>query len=250
VVIKTNRGSSGNGVLIFRENDLPNDYQACEKKLNQILRSEPYWELFPIIVEDLVNINFNVANGYPNVEFKIQKSGRIDMLYYCSSFVTKDGVFLGIDMHEDIMNDRISTMIVDTGYFVAEQFSLNGYRGHFDIDMIATKNNKIFVCETNTRNTGGTDTYKLALGLIGKDFMSDRYTLSRTHYRLKKAMRFEEILMHLKPLLYSRDTKEGLIINSESRLKQQELIYTIFGKNKKKAYALETEMFNILNSLK
>jgi len=249
VVIKTNRGSSGNGLLIFRENDLPNDYLECEKKLQQILKSEPYWERFPIIVEDLVNINYGVANGYPNVEFKIQKNGRIDMLYYCSLAVTKNGAFLGIDMHEDIVNDRIATMMVDTGYFVAEQLSSTGYRGHFDIDMIAAKNNKIYVCETNTRNTGGTDIYKLALNLIGKEFLSERYTLSRTHYHLQKAMRFEEILVHLKALLFSKATKEGLIINSESRFKQQELIYTIFGKNKKRAYAMEQEMFKILSNL-
>ncbi|OGK64824.1 hypothetical protein A2313_00385 [Candidatus Roizmanbacteria bacterium RIFOXYB2_FULL_41_10] len=249
VVIKTNKGSSGNGLLIFRENDLPNDYLSCEQKLTEILKSEPYWERFPIIVEDLISINYGVANGYPNVEFKIHKSGRIEMLYYCSLAVTKDGAFLGIDIHEDIINDRLSTMIVDTGYFVAERLAAEGYRGYFDIDMIAGKNNKIYVCETNTRNTGGTDIYKLVLRLIGKEFMDERYILSRTHYHLAKAVRFEEILSSLKSLLYNRRNKEGLIINSASRLKQQELIYTIIGKNKRRAYQTEQEVFKILKSL-
>ena|SRR3989339_24179 len=249
VVIKTNKGSSGNGLLIFRENDLPNDYLSCEQRLTEILKSEPYWERFPIIVEDLISINYGVANGYPNVEFKIHKSGRIEMLYYCSLAVTKDGAFLGIDIHEDIINDRLSTMIVDTGYFVAERLAAEGYRGYFDIDMIAGKNNKIYVCETNTRNTGGTDIYKLVLRLIGKEFMDERYILSRTHYHLAKAVRFEEILSSLKSLLYNRRNKEGLIINSASRLKQQELIYTIIGKNKRRAYQTEQEVFKILKSL-
>jgi len=249
VVIKTNKGSSGNGLLIFREHDLPSEYQACEQKITQILSSEPYWERFPIIVEDLISINQQVANGYPNVEFKIHKSGRIEMLYYCACVVTKDGAFLGIDIHEDILNDRLSTMIVDTGYYVAEQLSNQGYRGYFDIDMMAAKNNKIYVCETNTRNTGGTDIYKLAAKLLGKDFMEEHFVLSRTHYHLNKAIRFEEVLELLKPILYHRRTKQGLIINSESRLKQQELIYTIIAKNKRMAYKLEEQMFKLLKSL-
>jgi len=246
VVIKTNKGNGGSGLLIFREHDLPDNYLACEQKLTKILQSEPYWERFPIVVEDLINVNCQVANGYPNVEFKIHKNGRIEMLYYCSSVVTKDGAFLGIDIHEDILSDRLSTMIVDTGYYIAEQFSSQGYRGYFDIDMIAAKNNKIYVCETNTRNTGGTDIYKLVLKLIGKDFMNDRFVLSRTHYHLAKAIRFEEVLGLLKPLLYQRRNKEGLIINSASRLKQQELIYTIIAKNKRRAYQMEQAMFKLL----
>jgi hypothetical protein len=246
VVIKTNKGSSGNGLLIFRENDLPNDYLACEQEITKILQSEPYWHRFPIIVEDLIKINHNIANGYPNVEFKIHKNGRIEMLYYCSLAVTKSGAFLGVDIHEDILSDRLSAMIVDAGYYVAEQFAAEGYRGYFDIDMIAAKNNKIYVCETNTRNTGGTDIHKLALRLLGKDFFNDYYVLSRTHFQLAKAVRFEEVLALLKPLLFQRQSKEGLIINSASRLKHQELIYTIIGKNKRRAYSLLQEMFKLL----
>jgi hypothetical protein len=37
-----------------------------------------------------------------------------------------------------------------------------------------------------------------------------------------------------------------LIINSASRLKHQELIYTIIGKNKRRAYSLLQEMFKLL----
>lgn len=249
VVIKTNKGSSGSGLLIFREHDLPHEYQPCEQKLRSILQAEPYWEKFPIIVEDLISINHQVANGYPNVEFKIHKNGRIEMLYYCALVVTKDGAFLGVDIHEDILNERLSTMIVDTGYYVAEQLSSQGYRGYFDIDMIAAKNNKIYVCEINTRHTGGTDIYRLSSKLLGKDFLQDYFVLSRTHYHLNKAMRFEELLNFLKPLLYQRSLKQGLIINSQSRLKQQELIYTIIAKNKRKAYELEEKMFKRLKSL-
>ncbi|MFZ2025885.1 MAG: hypothetical protein WAV30_01200, partial [Microgenomates group bacterium] len=150
VVIKTNKGSGGNGVLIFREGQLPKEYRACEKSIYSYLNQDEYWERYPIIIEDLIPVNFNNgSSSFPNIEFKIQKNGKIDMLYYCTMKVTEDGGFYGLDMHEDVLNERLAARIIDTGYYIAERYSAEGYRGHFDIDMIATKYNQVFVNESN-----------------------------------------------------------------------------------------------------
>src|SRR3990167_1078484 len=50
VVIKTNKGSSGDGVLIFREGELPDNYNECEKELHKYLSKDTYWEIFPIVI--------------------------------------------------------------------------------------------------------------------------------------------------------------------------------------------------------
>ncbi|HUW22180.1 MAG TPA: hypothetical protein VMW41_05970 [Candidatus Bathyarchaeia archaeon] len=244
VVVKTNKGSGGNGVLIFRENDLPFNYLECEKKIREYLNRDIYWEKFPIIIEDLININYAVGGGFPNVEFKIHKNGRIEMVFYCACMVTDKGAYYGLDINDEIINDRIATRIVDTGYYIAEQYSSAGYRGHFDVDMMAAKNNHIYVCESNTRNTGGTDIYYLASKLAGKDFMSDVYVISRSHFRLsaKKIYTFNQIIGRLETLLYSYSTGEGVIVNSENILKEKELIYTIIGRDKKRAYEIEAKM--------
>ncbi|MFZ2026731.1 MAG: hypothetical protein WAV30_05595, partial [Microgenomates group bacterium] len=149
VVVKTNKGSSGNGVLIFRDGDLPKEYRACEKMIYSIFNQNDYWDRYPIVIEDLISVNLNNETSFPNIEFKIHKSGKIEMLYYCIMKVTKDGVFYGIDMHEDVISDRLAARIIDTGYYIAERYSAEGYRGHFDIDMIATKYNQVFVNESN-----------------------------------------------------------------------------------------------------
>ncbi|MFZ2206684.1 MAG: hypothetical protein WA061_00005, partial [Microgenomates group bacterium] len=132
----------------------------------------------------------------------------------------------------------------------AERYSAEGYRGHFDIDMIATKYNQVFVNESNTRNTGGTDVYKMALELIGKDFMSDSYVISRSKYQLneKNKHSLASILKTLHPILFDKKTKEGVVISSEVIIRQKELIYIIFGNTKRRAYQIEAEMQRLLTN--
>jgi hypothetical protein len=249
VVIKTNKGSGGNGVLIFRENDLPNDYDACEKKILSRMNSDKYWDYFPIVIESLIAVN-NDQNLSPNVEFRIHKNGRIEFLYLCSCKVTPSGSFYGVDISDDVIPDRMATQLIDMGYFIAEQYSQSGYRGHFDIDMMIGRNNKVYVCETNCRNTGGTDTYRLAKRLIGKDFLDDAYVLSRSKFQLSSHKRWslKTVLLALDAYLYLRKTKEGIIINSENSIMDGLLIYTIFGKNKRRAYEIEDAMKQILSN--
>ena len=252
VVIKTNKGSGGTGLFIFREGDLPSIYTDCEKKITEYLKKDSFWDKFPIVIEDLININPSVGNGYPNIEYKISKSGHIEMSYYCICMVTSKGEFLGVDINDELMNERIVARIVDTGYFIAEQYSSSGYRGVFDLDMLAAKNGHIYVCESNTRNTGGTDSHKVATKLLGKDYMEDYYVISRSHYKLhtKTLLNLNKVLLLISPVLYSNITKEGVIISSENILKDKELIYLVFGKNKKRAYEIEEKMKYLLENLK
>lgn len=249
VVIKTNKGSGGSGVLIFREGELPSEYHACEKKILEAMNGDTYWDIYPIVIEDLINVNYTSSGGMPNIEFKIHKNGRLEMLYVCACQVTPKGVFYGVDISEDILNDRQQTRIEDTGYYIAEQYSAAGYRGHFDVDMMFAKNGHIYVCESNTRNTGATDTYKIIRKLLGKDFMDDAYTISRSRrdWLPKNSLYFNQIVEKLEPILYSAKTKEGIIINSASSIADGKLIYMAIGKNKKRAYALENELKTLLS---
>ncbi len=251
VVLKTNKGHTGMGVLIFRPGDLPGDYQNCQKAILNILKQNEYWDKFPIIVESLVNVNQAVGGGTPSVEFKIQKSGRIEFLYYCGMRMLPNGTFLGVEINEDIINDRIGARIIDTGFFIAEQYASLGYRGYFDVDMVAAKNGEIYVSESNVRRTGGTHVYQMANSLIGKDFFTDSHILSNNAYELKAGARpsFKQVLDLLSPLLFNKKTKEGVVIASANLLSQSAFAYVVFASNKKKANEIENKMFELLESL-
>jgi len=248
VVLKTNKGSGGHGVLIFRDGELPKDYKSCEKRIYELLSEDGYWERFPIIIEELINVNYSAPGAFPNIEFKIHKNGKIEMLYYCVMMVTKEGKYYGLDIHEDVINERTAARIIDTGYYIAEQYAEAGYRGHFDIDMIASNNKHIYVCESNTRNTGGTDIYKLIYSLYGEDFMSDVYVLNRNNYKFnnQESISFKKLIEIVQPILYNKKSKEGVILSSASPLENNQLLYTILGKNKKRAYDIQEQLYKLL----
>jgi hypothetical protein len=250
VVIKTNKGHSGAGVLLMRPGDLPKEYEACEKAIHTILKKDKYWEEFPIVIEDLLTVNPAIG-GFPNVEFKIQKSGKIEFLYYCAMRVDKNGIYKGQEIHDSVLPERLAARVIDTGFFIGEQYAAAGYRGYFDVDFVAAKNGEIYVTESNARRTGGTHMYKTALNLIGKEFMTDSYTLSNNDYSLPKGKKpsLNDIIETLTPVLFDKKTKEGVVLASSNLLEQSKFAYVIFGKNEKRALEIEAEMEQLLLKL-
>lgn len=248
VVIKTNKGHSGAGVLIFRPNELSKIYPKAQKEILRILKMDSYWEKFPIIIESFINVNPKIAGGFPNVEFKIQKNGRVDFLYFGGMRITKEGIFKGMEVNDNIISDRIEASIMDVGFFVGEKYSRAGYRGYFDIDFVAAKNGKIFTTESNVRRTGGTHIYHIASKLFNKDFIYETYILSTNLYPIppKRKYSFEKLRETLTPVLFNKKNKEGVIIISENLLRINKLAYVIFGKTKRKALEIEEKMFKLL----
>lgn len=251
VVIKTNKGHSGAGVLIFRPGDLPKEYKACEQAIHKILQQDRYWEKFPIVIEDFLNVNPTVGGGFPNVEFKVQKGGKVEFLYFCGMRVDKDGVYKGQEIHETVLSERVAARVIDTGFFIGEQYAAAGYRGYFDVDFVAAKNGEMYVTESNARRTGGTHMYKAALELIGKDFMTDAYTLSNNDYSLPNNSKpsFDRVLEVLSPVLFDKKTKEGVVIASSNLLEQSKFAYIVFGKSEKAALDIELRMEELLKQL-
>ncbi len=250
VVIKTNKGHSGMGVLIFRPGDLPPDYLSCEQTILKILEKEAYWSKFPIIIEDFIQIQTSVGGGCPNVEFKILKNGRVEFLYYCAMRMTNDGVFKGVEIHHEVVSDRVAAQMVDTGFFIGEQYAAAGYRGYYDVDFVAGRNGQLFVTESNVRTTGGTFVYTTAVKFFGKDFMYTTFILSNNSYDINHFQNptFSGLRDRLRPILFNKTSREGLIIVSENLLRINHLAYIIFAKNKKRAYEIEINMEQLLRS--
>jgi len=250
VVIKTNKGHSGLGVEIFRPGDLPNEFHTCQQKIYDMLNKNSYWQMFPIIIEKLIHVAMTTAGGNPNVEFKISRNGRIDFLYHCGVLVTKDGQFHGVEIGHDIMSERVAAQIKDTGFYIAERYASAGYRGYFDVDYLAAKNGEVYVAESNVRSTGGTFVYTTAVALFGDKFMFDTYLFSNNGYDIShlKRQKFTDIQERLSPVLFAKDTKEGLVITSENLLRMQKLSFIIFAKTKKRAQEIELRMEELLRA--
>ena len=248
VVIKTNKGHSGLGTLIFRSGELPYDKAQCEKKLQALLSRNAYWEKFPIVVEAYKKENIRVGGGIPSVEFRVEKNGKVAYLYYCGMHISRAGVFQGMEVHEQIVSKSVLAQIKAIGQLLGTQYALYGYRGFFDVDLIATTNGKILVTESNVRRTGGTHVHALGLKLFGKNFMRKIYALSSNAHPLpgKKRISFSELHKLLRPILFDKKIKEGLILTSEHMMLQHAHAYVIFGKTKQRALAIEKKMGTLL----
>ena len=248
VVIKTNKGHSGAGVLLLREGELPNDYTQCQQAILNMLEQDDYWKLFPIVIESLLSVSQTVGGGFPSAEFQILKNGHVEFLYFGGMRVSKDGVFNGMEIHNEAISEQAAVRMMDTGFFIAEQYRTNGYRGYFDVDFVASKNGHMYVTESNVRRTGGTHVFATAEKLFGKDFMYLTYVLSNNAYKLTKdkIYSFNEMLSLLQPVLFDKHTREGLLIISENLFSYHQLGYIIFGKTEKRARDCEAKMIELL----
>ncbi len=249
VVIKTNKGHSGAGVLIFRPGDLPREYTSCVVTILDQFTKESYWNKFPIIIEKYIQTNISIGGGFPNVEFKILKNGRIEFLFFGGMRVTKEGVYKGMDIGNDSLSDRIAARIVDTGFYLAENLLKEGFRGHFDVDFIAAKNGELYVTESNVRRTGATHVYYSSLALFGKNFMHETYSLSNNLYQITTEninWNFRKLYQALESILFNKSTNEGLVIVGVNLLTQGRFGYIIFGKTKRRSLEIEAKMEHLL----
>jgi hypothetical protein len=250
VVIKTNKGHSGAGVLILRSDELPYEYEACQNQILEMLKKDKYWGIFPIVVESLISVSQTVGGGYPSVEYQVQKNGHVEFLYYGGMRVTRDGVFRGMEINNEVISDQVAARLIDTGFFIGEQYRANGYHGFFDVDFVAAKNGQLYVTESNVRRTGGTHVFETAVKLFGKDFLYLTHIVSNNGYELPegKSFTFSELLTTLQPVLFDKRTREGLILVSENLLSYHRIGYIIFGKTQKRVNDIELQMESFLRS--
>ena len=248
VVIKTNKGHAGAGVLIFRPGELPDSFKDCEREIVKKLKKDQYWEKFPIVVESLVDPNSRIGGGFPNAEFFVRADGEVEFLYYCGMRVDGNGVFAGVEIGEESLPKRVASRITDIGYLIGEQYAKDGYVGYFDVDFIAQKAGEIFVSESNVRVTGGTHVYEAGKELVGRGFTKKYFVLSNNMWKMPTKKRFEflEMKRKLKPVLFERAKKEGVVICSSNLLQDGYLSYIIFGRNKKRAEKIEAKMKELI----
>jgi len=244
VVIKTNKGHAGIGVLLFKQKDLPNDFNLCKEAIFEKLSEEAYWDKFPIVIERYIDVDFKVGGGYPSVEFYINEQGKIKYLYYCGMRMSSQGNFQGVEINEDVLSSKYKNQLIKIGKEIAKEYSKRGYRGYFDVDCLVDKKGKMWITETNLRHTGGTHVYLVAKKLFGPNFAKKVYILSTDLFTIPNTKRFtfKEIKEILNPLLITNSNKFGIVITEVNLLSTGTFGYIIFGKNKKHAIKIEDQM--------
>ena len=239
VVLKTDKGHCGAGVLIIKT-------PISREEILTKLKASVYWSKFPIIVEKYIQPNLEIGGGFPNAECYIDESGKARVLYLCGMKVSPEGVFAGIEIGSNVFSQAISQKITQIAKFISQQYALHGYRGYFEFDFIAGLDGKLYLSESNIRRTGGTHVYLTAKKYFGPNFIKRVYTLSENNKPLNQKYSFSQIQKKLKPILFNPKTKEGLIVVSKNLLSQKKLAYIIFAADSTRAHHLQSRIMSLL----
>lgn len=244
VVIKTDPGTGGSGVLIFREGDLPADPGDCRKQLETILSRQPYWDRFPVVTEKLIRTN--PGAGYPNVEYCLSQNGTVNLCFYGLMSVNKQGEYCGMAAGKDTLPPAVRAKILAIGRRVARRYWLAGYRGRFDIDLVRSVRGRLYVTETNLRNTGWSDIDRIVTRLLGPGWYRHVHVFNRDDCRLGRKITLPRLLTRLAPVRYSPRSRTGIIINSANSLNRGYLYYTVIAPDKKQALAIYKKMLSLI----
>lgn len=251
VVIKTNKGHSGAGVLIYFPDELPKDYEKVHARIERALKQDEYWNIFPVVVESYIKPDFSIGGGFPNIECRVLENGKVETLYPCGMRMTDEGVFQGVEIKDDVLPAKVNKKFEQIGHFLGKIYSDLGYRGYFDVDFIAGADGKFYITESNVRRTGGTYAYEATMRLIGDGFLSECYSVSNSGYKVKtkKPLKFSAVKELLEPVLFDHKTKEGVILTTANTLRQKNVAYIVFGKNETRATEIEKKMHELLKQL-
>lgn len=239
IVIKTNKGNSGEGVVIIKNKKNP--------RFSSLFSSKPYWGKNPIVVEEFIDTTSEHRSRFPSIEGFITPNGKATLPYYCNMIVTKEGEFYGIEMHEDSVSEKVKEEMKSMTMHIGTTYARAGFRGRFDVDYLYD-GKRLYANESNTRTNGGTDTYFITRKLIGEDFFSSRYVLS-SYLELRKKISMSAVLKMLSPLLIDNKTKTGFILGSENALRHKGLSFILIGRNKMHTHQMAKKMNAILKSI-
>jgi hypothetical protein len=246
VVIKTERGNAGEGVLIYRKGDLPLQKKECETFILNRFKKDSYWYSSQIVVEEYIDSSSEKKQPFPSIEGYIKQDGTVILPYYCNMIVTKEGEFYGMEMAKNTLSPKVAKEVQKISYDVATTYAKKGLRGRFDIDFIYD-GKQVYANESNVRNNGGTDTYFIVKKIIGDDFFTKRYVLAKyIDLTIKGRKTLKKVITILKSLLFDPKKKLGIVINSEAVIRHKGLSYIIIALNKKSALLIDKKITKII----
>ena len=246
VVVKTNKGHAGAGLLIVRKGQIGADLDQAAAALQSRLESAPYWRHFPIIVEELIEIDSHIGGGSPSVEYRISDGGTVEYLYSCGMRVTREGVFQGVEIHSEAVPHEVNQMMISAGRYAAEAYAKFGYRGYFDIDFHAAQDGMLYVGESNVRRTGGTHVFHLGQHLLGCRLNECCVLAANSRPLPGNALTFAEARAVLTPIAYDAAQQTGLVLCSALKFRQAQIAFVIIGRDREHAIEIEQRMERLL----
>jgi len=216
-LIKYNRGIQGIGIYRFNIDEISGD-RALLRKLNSILQDK-IWKEGSAIVEECIDVDYSILGGSPSVEMRILPNGWVVREYACEQILDKDGAtFRGVAMNKRIENSPMIRTAFKAAKLYGEGLSKLGYRGYFDMDLVISKDKKIYAVESNLRRTGGTHINDYAKEILGKDYARNYYL--KAYERIpRKKLTYKNVRALLSNIYFEKGSRGGVFLSNPDFLK-------------------------------
>lgn len=249
-VIKYNSGVQGIGIELINHKMLPSDRKKFDSHMKSLL-ADTMWNEPIIIIERAIPSNERAESISPSIEVYIDPSGKVSKSYVSDQILAADKrTFRGIYIYPKLMTDTAIKKTFESGIKFGKRLAQYGYRGVFDMDLIRSNNNKIYVVEANLRRTGGTHLHELCLALLGKKYGSTYHSLIEDIYLNKKhALTYEQCRSLFKNELYNNKNHTGIIFANPDMLKVNILVIVLVAKTKKQIQQLRERVDSTLKNV-
>jgi len=229
-VIKYNRGVQGMGIILNNQSTFPNNKKEFSKKLSLLLK-ENIWNEPSIIVEELIDIDNTNLSGSPNVELFIKPNGKTVFSYACEQILDRDKkTFRGIYIYPELIKNRFIKAASKAGQVFSHKLASYGYRGCFDIDLVVSKDQKVYAVEANLRRTGGTHIHEAIVSLLGKNYWRSFYVLNEDIMLSNGSdLSYDKCLSIFADILFDKKSQSGIIFSNPDMLKVNVFNYILIG---------------------
>lgn len=248
-VIKYNFGVQGSGVLLNDHKQFSGVKPDFIKQVQKLLIDE-VWKEPCIIVEEMMEPDPGIFGGSPSIEYCIEENGQVRRVYASEQFLKEGKTFSGVYIHERVQTDPIIQDAFAAGDLFGAELSKLGYRGFFDVDLVVTKDKKVYAVEANLRRTGGTHTYETAKAILGSDNWHNVYFANEDYFFPKKInLDFKKFREVYNELLYTHHNRSGIILYNPEMLKVNCLSIFLIAKSDSEMKSLRQKTAEILGNM-
>lgn len=249
-VIKYNSGVQGIGIELIDHKTLPRDKKKFDMHMEHLL-TDTMWNEPIIIIERAIPTNKKSESVSPSIEVFINPKGEVAESYVSDQILAADKrTFRGIYIYPKLMKDASIKKTFDAGIKFGKRLAQYGYRGVFDMDLIRSIHNEIYVVEANLRRTGGTHLHELCRALLGKGYGNKYHSLIEDVYlNNKHGLTYEKCNSLFEKELYNNQKHSGIIFANPDMLKVNILVIVLVAKTKKQIKQLRKRVDERLKSL-
>jgi hypothetical protein len=160
VVLKLDRGAGGWGIVKLTELS-----SSLDAALAALGKEPEIWRSGPIIVEEYID-----TADSPTVDAVVLPDGSVEPRIIGRQVLDARLRYMGIHVGHHIYSPELTNRIYQIGQTIGNEMGRLGYRGWFDIDLIRTKNDELYVIEINARRTGVTHVWEILrkIGIQGQ----------------------------------------------------------------------------------